>query len=300
MCRGRRAACHPTHHISCTASPLGRGVLPDDSPQGFAASNALFKDWLAGLFRRARGRGGVVAGFVLWQPENRAGRGGPHSAEAASPACQPGGPLSPRRRLRLPCSFPVAIPGTAFARGLKARRGLMQRIHASLDLLEARAAAQAARTAGGQAKGSHEGSAAEHQQQEQEQRTALSLLLDSRDESGAHLSRQAGGGREGGAGDGGGPANGGADSAGTARLLAACSVDVHSLLDSLLCVTAILVPHPDPLPDAQEPDRRHGPGHGARAVVTGGSQHAAACTGVVCQAGGMHVGSLKRWGGPMH
>ncbi|PSC75274.1 cytochrome P450 [Micractinium conductrix] len=108
----------------------------DDSPQGFAASNALFKDWLAGLF-----------------------------------------------------SFPVAIPGTAFARGLKARRGLMQRIHASLDLLEARAAAQAARTAGGQAKGSHEGSAAEHQQQEQEQRTALSLLLDSRDESGAHLSR---------------------------------------------------------------------------------------------------------------
>ncbi|PRW50773.1 glutamine cyclotransferase [Chlorella sorokiniana] len=39
-------------------------------------------------------------------------------------------------------SFPVAIPGTAFARGMKARAALMRRIHASLDLLEAQQAQQ--------------------------------------------------------------------------------------------------------------------------------------------------------------
>lgn len=94
-------------------------------PDGFDRVNALFKDWLDGLF-----------------------------------------------------SFPIAIPGTAFARGMKARVGLMQRINASLDLLEAQKRRQAEAQDGGAAA------------QGEQQPTALDLLLASRDEEGKGLTRE--------------------------------------------------------------------------------------------------------------
>ncbi|KAI3427118.1 hypothetical protein D9Q98_007055 [Chlorella vulgaris] len=84
-------------------------------------------------------------------------------------------------------SFPVAIPGTAFARGLKARDELMRRIHASLELLEQRRAAKgssddAARgdaAAGGPAPASNGA----------EQPILMELLMASRDERGEGLTR---------------------------------------------------------------------------------------------------------------
>ena len=103
-------------------------------------------------------------------------------------------------------SFPVAIPGTAFARGMKARAELMRRIHASLDLLDARKAQQPqqARQAqqegeqgqngtakpAGQDNGSSEGmAAASDLAGNGEQRTALDLLYSSRDEDGKGMCR---------------------------------------------------------------------------------------------------------------
>lgn len=91
-------------------------------PDGFERVNALFKDWLDGLF-----------------------------------------------------SFPIAIPGTAFARGMKARAGLMERINASLDLLEARKQQDKAEGRAGREEG---------------QLTALDLLLASEDEEGKGLTRE--------------------------------------------------------------------------------------------------------------
>ncbi|KAL4444062.1 hypothetical protein ABPG75_011799 [Micractinium tetrahymenae] len=97
-------------------------------PDGFEHVNALFKDWLDGLF-----------------------------------------------------SFPIAIPGTAFARGMKARGGLMQRINASLDLLEQQT----------QEKGQKgEAPTGQEAEEQAEQPTALDLLLASRDEEGKGLTRE--------------------------------------------------------------------------------------------------------------
>ncbi|KAL4444058.1 hypothetical protein ABPG75_011795 [Micractinium tetrahymenae] len=102
-----------------------------------------------------------------------------------------------------PRSFPIAIPGTAFSRGMKARAGLMQRINASLDLLEQQqnrdgqmphgendatervggAAADGSAAGGGCKEGGAE--LAQHTQ-----RTALGLLLACRDEQGRRLTRE--------------------------------------------------------------------------------------------------------------
>ena len=102
------------------------------------------------------------------------------SAPCLHPVCNP---------LR---SFPVAIPGTAFARGMRARRALLERIHASLDLLEERknaagggGAAGAAGAANGG--GSEAGAGAEGGQQV----TTLDLLMGSRDDQGSGLTRHA-------------------------------------------------------------------------------------------------------------
>lgn len=100
----------------------------------------------------------------------------------------------------LPCSFPVAIPGTAFARGMKARAELMRRIHASLDMLEAQQAQQAQQGLNGTTQlegpghenGDSKGMAAPRGDalaSNGEQRTALDLLYSSRDEDGQGLSR---------------------------------------------------------------------------------------------------------------
>ncbi|EFN56775.1 hypothetical protein CHLNCDRAFT_144259 [Chlorella variabilis] len=82
--------------------------------------------------------------------------------------------------------FPLPIPGTAFARGMKMRAALMRRIHASLDLLEERNAAAAAGSPG-EASG-HNGDAGSPAA---EQRTTLDFLKSSRDENGNTLTRQA-------------------------------------------------------------------------------------------------------------
>lgn len=83
-----------------------------------------------------------------------------------------------RPRLRpapLPRSFPVKIPGTAFARGMKAKDELMRRIHASLDIVEQRAVAEG-----------HDGAAAGTAA---DQPTVIDLLRASRDEEGRGLTR---------------------------------------------------------------------------------------------------------------
>lgn len=93
-------------------------------------------------------------------------------------------------------SFPVAIPGTAFARGMKARAGLMQRIHASMALLEeSKAAGAAAKGIGKEeestaAKGAAAAPGHSVVGEQYQQPTAMDLLLGSRDEEGGSLTRE--------------------------------------------------------------------------------------------------------------
>lgn len=81
-------------------------------------------------------------------------------------------------------SIPLAIPGTAFARGLKKRTALMRRIHASLDLAEA-AGQHGPGAGGGRNPASHDDGGAAGA----EQPSALDLLMRSRDEEGVGLTR---------------------------------------------------------------------------------------------------------------
>lgn len=165
-------------------------------PDGFERVNTLFKDWLDGLFRWAK-----LEIVPCSSCTAAVGASSAKSPSAAAPcACSSRqGPPRTRPAAVLPCSFPIALPGTAFARAMKARAALLQHINASLDLLEAQdrdeqdergAAVQAAAAApDGGTPGGGAGPA------ERTQRTALGLLRASRDEQGRRLSRQAAGRR---------------------------------------------------------------------------------------------------------
>jgi hypothetical protein len=84
----------------------------------------------------------------------------------------------------------VAIPGTAFARGMRARRALLERIHASLDLLEERKNAAGGGGAAGAAGAASDGGV-EAGAEGGQQATTLDLLMGSRDEQGKGLTRRA-------------------------------------------------------------------------------------------------------------
>lgn len=154
-------------------------------------ANELFKVWLEGLFRwelaccvqaKAVGRAWL---YLIPCPAVGTHVPDVEATVAVSPAFRP-------------CSFPVAIPGTAFARGMKARAALMRRIHTSLDLLEARKAQQAQQEQNGAATAAangHSGAAENGTANGStaywpgEQLTALDMLMRSRDENGKGLSR---------------------------------------------------------------------------------------------------------------
>lgn len=155
-------------------------------------ANELFKVWLEGLFRwewaccvQAK-----AVGRTWLHPDMLRPAAGTHVPDTGTTAA-----VFPAFR---PCSFPVAIPGTAFARGMKARAALMRRIHTSLDLLEARKAQQAQQEQNGAATPAANGhnSAAENGTANGstaywpgEQLTALDMLMRSRDENDKGLSR---------------------------------------------------------------------------------------------------------------